>query len=53
MKFVVGENRRNSEKNPTQTPFRPPPNPHGVTETRTRDPSDERREINSLRHEAA
>ena len=24
---------------PTQTPFRPPRNPHGVTETQTRDPA--------------
>ena len=38
MKFVVGENGRNLRKKPTQTPFRPPRNPHGGTETRTRDP---------------
>ena len=38
---------------PTQTPFRPPRNPHGVTETRTRDPSGGRRAPNRLRHEAA
>ena len=38
---------------PTQTPFRPPRNPHGVTETRTRDPSGGRRVSNRLRHEAA
>ena len=38
---------------PTQTPFRPPRNPHGVTETRTREPSGGRRAPNRLRHEAA
>ena len=38
---------------PTQTPFRPPRNPHGGTETRTRDPSGGRRASNRLRHEAA
>ena len=38
---------------PTQTPFRPPRNPHGATETRTRDPSGGRRVPNRLRHEAA
>ena len=38
---------------PTQTPFRPPRNPQGVTETRTRDPSGGRRASNRLRHEAA
>ena len=38
---------------PTQTPFRPPRNPHGETETRTRDPSGGRRVPNRLCHEAA
>ena len=38
---------------PTQTPFRPSRNPHGETETRTRDPSGGRRAPNHLRHEAA
>ena len=38
---------------PTQTPFRLPRNPHGVTETRTRDPSGGRWAPNRLRHEAA
>ena len=38
---------------PTQTPFRPPRNPHGVTETGTRDPSGGRRAPNRLRHEAS
>ena len=38
---------------PTQTPFRPPRNPHGGAETRTRDPSGGRRAPNRLRHEAA
>ena len=37
----------------TQTPFRPPRNPHGVTETRTRDPSGGRRASNRVSHEAA
>ena len=49
MKFVVGENGIN----PVKTPFRPPRNPHGGTETRTRDPSGGRRASNGLRHEAA
>ena len=53
MKFVMGENGRNPREKPTQTSFRPPRNPHGVTETRTRDPSGGRRAPNSLRHEAA
>ena len=53
MKFVVGENGRNPLKKPTQTPFRPPRNPYGVTETRTWDPSGGRRAPNRLRHEAA
>ena len=39
MKFVVGEKERNPEENPTQTPFRRPRNPHGVTQMRTRDPN--------------
>ena len=38
---------------PTQTPFRPPRNPLGGTETRTQDPSGGRRVPNRLRHEAA
>ena len=41
------------EENPTQTPFNQPRNPHGVTEYRTRDPSDGRRESNLLRQGAA
>ena len=45
-----GENPR---EQPTQTPLRPPLNPHGGTETRTRDPSGGRRAPNRLRHEAA
>ena len=45
--------RENPREKPTQTPFRPPRNPHGVTETRTRDPSGGRRAPNRLRHEAA
>ena len=31
--------RKKPRENPTQTPFRPLENPHGVTETQTRDPS--------------
>ena len=53
MKFVVGEIGRNLVKKPTQTLFRPPRNPHGGIETRTRDPSGGRRAPNRLRHEAA
>ena len=45
--------REKSREKPTQTPFRPPRNPYGVTETRTRDPSGGRRAPNRLRHEAA
>ena len=45
--------REKLREKPTQTPFRPPRNPHGVTETRTRDPSGGRRVSNRLRHEAA
>ena len=52
MKFVAEENGRNPEK-PTQSPIRPPRTPHGVTETRTRDPGGGRRAPNRLRHEAA
>ena len=53
MKFVAGENREKPREKPTQTPFRPPRNPHGGTETRTRDPSGGRRASKRLRHEAA
>ena len=45
--------RENPREKRTQTPFRPPRNPHGGTETRTRDPSGGRRASNRLRHEAA
>ena len=38
VKFVVGENGRNSKK-PTRTQFRPSCNPYEVTEIRTRDPT--------------
>ena len=47
-----GKREKPCEK-PTQTPFRPPRNPHGGTETRTRDPSGGRRAPNRLRHDAA
>ena len=41
--------RGKPRENSTQTPFRPR-NPHGVTETRTRDPSGGRRASNRLRN---
>ena len=47
-----GKREKPLEK-PTLTPFRPPRNPHGMTEKRTRDPSGGRRASNRLRHEAA
>ena len=45
--------REKPHEKPTQTPFCLPRNPHGGTETRTRDPSGGRRAPNCLRHEAA
>ena len=42
IKSVVVKTGATREK-PTQAPFRPPRNPHTVTETYTRDPSYERR----------
>ena len=48
MKFVV----RETEK-PTHTQFRPHRNPHGLTGTRTRDPSGWTRASNRLRHGVA
>ena len=51
---ICGRGKREKPREkPTQTPFRPPRNPYGGTETRTRDPSGGRREPNRLRHEAA
>ena len=51
---ICGRGKREKPREkPTQTPFRPPRNQHGVTETRTRDPSSGRRAPNRLRHEAA
>ena len=49
MKFVAGENVRNSVKN-MPDPFYPSRNPHGVTEMRTRGPSvgDQRDPLASL-----
>ena len=44
--------REKPREKPTQAPFHPPQNPHGVTETRTRDPSCGRRATKHLRHEA-
>ena len=38
---------------PTQTPFRPPRDPHEVTETRTQDLSGGSRESNRFCHGAA
>ena len=45
--------REKPREKPTQTLFRPPRYPHGLTEMRTRDPSGGRRAPNRLRHEAA
>ena len=51
---ICGKGKREKPREkPTQTPFRPPRNPHGGTETRTRDPSGGRRASNRLRQEAA
>ena len=51
---ICGRGKREKPREkPTQTPFHPPRNPHGETETRTRDPSGGRRAPNRLRHEAA
>ena len=51
---ICGRGKREKPREkPTQTSFRPPRNPHGGTETRTRDPSGGRRAPNRLRHEAA
>ena len=51
---ICGRGKREKPREkPTQTPFRPQRNPHGGTETRTRDPSCGRRAANRLRHEAA
>ena len=47
-----GKREKPCEK-PTQTPFRPPRNPHGVTEARIRNPSGGKQASNRLRHEAA
>ena len=46
-------NREKPCEKPTQTPFRPPQNPHGRTEMWTRDPSGGKRASNCLRHKAA
>ena len=45
--------REKPREKPTQTSFCPPRNPHGVTETRTLNPSGGKRAPNRLRHEAA
>ena len=43
---ISGKGKREKPREkPNQTPFRPPRNPHGGTETRTRDPSGGRRAI--------
>ena len=47
---ISGKGKREKPREkPTQTPFRPPRNTHGGTETRTRDPSGGRRASNRLR----
>ena len=49
---ICGRGKREKPREkPTQTPFRPPRNPHGVAETRTRDPSGGRRAAYRLRHD--
>ena len=56
MKFLAGENWRNPEKNLPRLEFVHHENPHEVTETKTRDPSDGGgggAGSNSLRHRAA
>ena len=49
---IYGRDKRGKHlERPTKSPFRPQGNPHGVTETRTREPSCERRESNRLHHQ--
>ena len=48
----MGKQKKTREE-PTQTPFRAPRNPHRVTETLTRDPSDGKRASNRLRYGTA
>ena len=50
MKFVVEERKGETPRNTNQTPFRSPRNPHGLRETRTRDPRGRRRASNRWRH---
>ena len=45
-----GGKREDQRGKPTQTPFRPPRNPHGVTEMRTRDPGGGKRASIRLCH---
>ena len=52
MKFVAGETGV-TPRQPTLTPFRSLRNPHGESETRTRDPSGGRRATNRLGHGTA
>ena len=52
IKFVAGETGETSRK-PTQTSFRAPRTPNGVTDTRTRDPGGGRRAPNRLHHRTA
>ena len=52
IKSAVRENRETPREKPTQTQFHPQRNPHGVTETRFRDPSGGRRAPNRLHHKA-
>ena len=51
---IFGRGKREKyRETPTQTPFRPPRNPHGGTEMQTRDLSGGSRVPNRLCHEAA
>ena len=52
MRFVTWKTRETQRKS-IQTPFLPPGNPHGVTETRTRDLTGVKRASNRLHHGAA
>ena len=51
---ICGRGKREKlQQKPTQTPFRPPRNPHGVTETQIRNFRGGRRASNRFRHEDA
>ena len=53
LNFCGREKREKPREKPTQNPFRQPRNPHGVTETRTRDLSSGSRASNRLGHGVA